>query len=69
MEFLDGTTLMHLICNGPIELERLLGIGTEITDALDAAHLEGIVHRHVKPVNINDAVMRDGWADHGVGPS
>jgi TolB-like protein/Tfp pilus assembly protein PilF/predicted Ser/Thr protein kinase len=52
MELMEGQTLKHLVGGRPMELERVLELGVEIADALEAAHAKGIVHRDIKPANI-----------------
>src|SRR6185436_910493 len=51
MELLEGHTLKHAIGGRPLRLDRLVEHGTEICDALSAAHAQTIVHRDLKPAN------------------
>jgi non-specific serine/threonine protein kinase len=52
MELLEGQTLKYYIGKRPFNTAWLLDVGTQIADALDAAHARGIVHRDIKPANV-----------------
>jgi len=52
MEKLEGTSLKELMRTRKIEIEELLDIGIQVTDALAASHAKGIIHRDIKPANI-----------------
>ncbi|HEY5611402.1 MAG TPA: protein kinase, partial [Thermoanaerobaculia bacterium] len=52
MELLEGETLAERIRRHPFDVESLLEVGIQITDALESAHAKGIVHRDLKPANI-----------------
>jgi predicted Ser/Thr protein kinase len=46
MEYIDGQPL-----KGPLPLDQALKFGSQICDALNAAHHKGITHRDLKPAN------------------
>ncbi len=53
MALLRGGTLMDRIeRDGPLPAHMACGVILELLDALDAAHVEGVVHRDVKPQNV-----------------
>jgi serine/threonine protein kinase len=52
MEFLDGQTLKHRILKSAFQIPEMVEFATQIADALEAAHAQGIMHRDIKPANI-----------------
>ncbi|MGZ4201793.1 MAG: serine/threonine-protein kinase [Thermoleophilaceae bacterium] len=52
MEYVEGETLRDALKRGPLPLRRSLEILRALASALDHAHVQGIVHRDVKPANV-----------------
>jgi hypothetical protein len=72
LELLEGETLAARVARGPLPLGQVLRFGTEIADALEAAHRLGIVHRDLKPGNVmltasGTKLLDFGLAKHTVG--
>jgi hypothetical protein len=69
MEFIDGCNLAALLHKGgPLEVQEVLRIGTQVASGLAAAHRLGLVHRDVKPANIllENGVQRVKLTDFGL---
>src|SRR3954468_5456956 len=52
LELMEGTTLAERIGGKPLPIEELLEWAIQLSDALEAAHAQDIIHRDIKPGNI-----------------
>src|SRR5262249_49643914 len=52
MELLDGETLAQRLGPGPLRLESVLDLGSQIADALETAPARGVLHRDIKPAHV-----------------
>ena len=53
MDYIDGQSLKyHMIAQGQMETLRALDYARQIAEGLNTAHLQGVVHRDIKPQNI-----------------
>lgn len=52
MELLEGAPLDRILADGALPVPRVIDLAVEIADALDAAHVRGIMHRDIKPANL-----------------
>jgi TolB-like protein/predicted Ser/Thr protein kinase len=52
MELVEGSNLRQVLGQGPMPLPDVLECALQVSDALAAAHKNGVVHRDLKPENI-----------------
>lgn len=56
MEFVQGTSLLDKIRNGPLSEKELIRLALQLLDGLCAAHVESIIHRDLKPGNLRETL-------------
>ena len=52
MEYVEGYSLKEELTKGALEYGRIISLGIQLADALSEAHERGILHRDLKPDNI-----------------
>jgi len=70
MPFVQGTSLRVFLDEQSLSLGDVLDIGTQVAEALDYSHAQGVVHRDIKPENImvarHDSGVRVRVTDFGL---
>src|SRR5215813_11588341 len=52
MEYIEGETLEARLTGDPMPIAQILAVGSQVAEALEAAHARNIVHRDIKPANL-----------------
>lgn len=52
MQYIEGRNVRQLVNGRPLDLVSALSIAIQVTDALAAAHSQGIIHRDIKAGNV-----------------
>jgi len=58
LDLIDGQTLRQQLANSPLPDDKILDIVFAVGDALNYAHMNGVLHRDIKPSNI--LIANDG---------
>ncbi len=52
MEMVEGEDLAARLARGPLPVDEVPAVASQIAAALEAAHSQGVIHRDLKPANI-----------------
>jgi len=66
MELLEGESLKERLRKGPLATDEMLDFGIQTSDALEAAHEKGIVHRDIKSRTFRDRARNAKILDFGL---
>src|SRR5215469_8029937 len=52
IELLHGETLKSRMARGPLQILEIISVASDVCEALETAHSNGMAHRDIKPANI-----------------